>query len=111
MAKAKRKAVKRPPAKRPRRAPAQEWIGLDTVAPYSDMVRLTTGERGVMLTFGQLQPDANNIQVVGRVVMPPKTAGELLAILVQQVSVYEQNYGKIMPENLDINILVEAETE
>ena len=82
----------------------KEWIGLDAIAPYADMIRVNTSERGFMLTFGQAHPDVEEIRVVGRVVLPPKSAGELLAVLVQQVQFYQQHFETIIPQGVDVEI-------
>jgi len=85
------------------------WVDLDLVAPYADLLRINTSERGMMLTFGQIQPDAEQVRAVGRVVLPPKTAGEFLMVLAKQVAWYEEHHGKITPESLSFTLGVKDE--
>jgi len=107
--------AKSPPARQRPKAtsPAPTWIKLDGSAPYADMVRITTSDRHVLVTFGQSRPGENpkreapaaEVVVVAQVYLPPKTAGEFLAILGDHVTKYEEHFGTgILPDGVSIQI-------
>ena len=107
--------AKSPPARKRRKAPAPEptWSKLEEPAPYADLVRITTSDRHVLVTFGQSRPGADvksdtmapEVSVVAQVYLPPKTAGEFLAILGKHVGLYEERFGlKILPDGMSIQI-------
>lgn len=97
---------------RRKQQPAEpEWVPLAGAGPYADMIRVTTGERHVLLSFGQSRPGARpggnssgaHIVTVAQVYLPLKTAGEFLAILGQHVSRYQKRTGqRITPEGLNL---------
>ncbi|MFQ5894378.1 MAG: hypothetical protein ACE5JJ_00970 [Nitrospinota bacterium] len=78
--------------------------------PYCDFVRVVTSEKSVYLGFGQSHPDTRplSVQIVAQLILDPKTAGELIGILLPALAQHEQKYGtKILPKNLQI---VEAQS-
>ena len=80
--------------------PEPKWVGLEASASYAELISINVGERGFMLTFGQVQPEVGQINVVSKVVLPPKTAGELLPLLIKQIGVFEERYGRITPDGV-----------
>jgi len=96
----------RPPRKRPPRKAEQvtpQWVEGGEAAIYADFVHSSVNERSLMFHFGQVNPDNKEIISVHKVVLHPKTAGELLAMLAGQIRRYEERFSvKIAPEGLSL---------
>ena len=108
-----------PPRKRPKPLPAEpSWTKLEGAAPYADMVRITTVERHILLQFAQSRPGQDvgteatipHAVVVAQVYLPPKTAGELVAILGTHVANYEERFGmRILPDGMAVEVHEESQ--
>jgi len=81
------------------------------LAVYADQVRVGSNDRQFLLAFSQRDPDAETSIVVCRVMLAPKTAGELAAVLAGAISNFEKKYAqRIVPADFSIEI-VEAKKE
>ena len=90
--------------------PEQEWIDFDLPAPYIDVVKVIFSERNFLLAFGQAAPYKENFKTMAKVALHPKTVVELLMLLVQQISKYEDQFDtQIDPERFRMALEVSAE--
>ena len=79
--------------------PKWNWEG-DPIG-YADYVHISANERQIVLSFGQMDPITETLNPVSRVILHPKTAVELLAILVGSIKRYEQMFeSSIIPEGI-----------
>ena len=79
------------------------WVGIESLAAYADIIRVQSNERQFFITFAQARPEGPSFQVATQVYLNPQTAGELFAILGQQLIEHQENYGtKLIPENIRV---------
>ena len=101
-----------PHGKKPPGAEELDWDESNEPAPYADFVRSTANERQFLLHFGQIDPDKLTVTRAFRVALHPKTAGDLLALLVGQIGRYEKSFGvKITPEGFSLHVDKEEEKD
>lgn len=71
---------------------------------YSNIVRIGHSPYEFMLDFGQFQPEGKRAFMDVRIVTSPQHAKAILRALEDNISIYEEKYGKI-------NISVDQEEE
>ena len=70
-------------------------------ASYADFIAVHSSNKQFLLEFGQTQPNIKEPIMVSKVMLHPKTAGDLVAVLLSQVSKYqERNKEDILPAGL-----------
>lgn len=83
-------------------APSVEWCDTGRTVGYVDLIHAAANERQFILNFGQIDTlDRKKAHRVATIAMHPKTAGDLIALLAEQLFLYEQRFGvKILPPNM-----------
>ncbi len=75
-------------------------------ARYADNAIVYSTKKQFLIDFNQALPGAEKQINVGRVILHPKTAGELLSALLTQVAKHEEQYKEgILPPGLALEMI------
>jgi hypothetical protein len=77
-------------------------------AVYADEVQIGFNDRQFLLAFRQRVPDTETSILLCRIVLAPKTAGELAGLLAGGITKFQKNFGQeIVPAGITIDVVVE----